>query len=242
MIAVSIVSHGHGAMVEALISRLLELPEVAQVILTLNLRESLTLPADQRLTLVKNDRPKGFGANHNAAFSLSRQPLFCCMNPDISLPDNPFPVLLATLERFPCAALVAPAVRSPRGDLEDSARHFPTLGSLLSKALGRGDGRYMITTDQGIMFPDWVAGMFMLFRRGDFSTLQGFDDRFFLYYEDVDICFRCWRQGLPVVVAQDVSVIHDARRDSHRKLSYMVLHLRSMARYFLKHRGGGGRD
>jgi GT2 family glycosyltransferase len=77
----------------------------------------------------------------------------------------------------------------------------------------------------------------MLFRSEAFADVGGFDERFFLYYEDVDICARLWNAGWKVVLQPSVSVVHDARRSSHRDLRYASLHARSMMLYFSKHLG-----
>ncbi|HNF92587.1 MAG TPA: glycosyltransferase [Accumulibacter sp.] len=236
MIAVSIVSHGHGDMVGRLIGQLLAFPEVAQIILTLNVPESVALPDDARLTVIGNAMPKGFGANHNAAFTCCTQTFFCPLNPDIEFDRNPFPVLSAALANDR-VALVAPLVRSPDGKIEDSIRHFPTPASLLMKALGGSDGRYAVSEDQADFAPEWVAGMFMLFRSRDFHDLGEFDERFFLYYEDVDICVRVWQNGMRIQACPKAGVIHDARRGSRRSLRHLCWHLGSMARFLWKHRG-----
>ncbi len=236
MIAVSIVSHGHGAMVEKLIGALLDCPEVRQIIVTHNVPELLSIDGNDRVMLIDNAAPKGFGANHNAAFSFCEQPFFCPLNPDIELPENPFPYLLKCIAQSG-AALVAPLIVSPDGSIEDSVRRFPTLRLLLSKALGGADGRYEMLAGQPDFCPEWVAGMFMLFCSEDFARLNGFDESYFLYYEDVDICVRVWQHGLRVTVCPRVRVIHDARRDSRRNLRHMRWHVASMSRYFWKHWG-----
>lgn len=223
-------------MVERLVESLLGFPEVAQILVTRNIAEPLALLSSPRITLVDNSFPKGFGANHNAAFAYCQQPFFCPLNPDIELAGNPFPELMLAMSQTG-ASLVAPLVMAPGGSVEDSVRHFPTLASLLRKAFGGADGRYFLTKGQANFHPEWVAGMFMLFRSADFRQLGGFDERFFLYYEDVDICVRTWRLGLKVAVCPQVSVVHDARRDSHRSSRHLRWHLTSMARYFLKHWG-----
>ena len=94
-----------------------------------------------------------------------------------------------------------------------------------------------MTSGQASFHPEWVAGMFMLFRSQDFARLGGFDEAFFLYYEDVDICVRAWKQGMKIVACPQVSVVHDARRDSHRSARHIRWHLASMVRYFFKHWG-----
>jgi len=217
-------------MVGRLVTRLLECPEVSRIIVTRNIPEEVEFAANDRLDVIENPTPKGFGANHNAGFRRCREPFFCVLNPDIELSENPFPVLVHCVEQRG-AAVAAPLILSPSGEVEDSARYFPTVRSLLLKAIGGPDGRYSITPGQTPIFPDWVAGMFMLFRSADFARLGGFDKQYFLYYEDVDICARSWRAGMKVVICPAVSAVHDARRQSRRNLRHLRWHLASMGRY-----------
>jgi GT2 family glycosyltransferase len=191
---------------------------------------------DARLLEIANHRPAGFAANHNAAFKHCTLPYFCSLNPDISLQNDPFLPLLAVMQETG-AAIAAPLVRNPSGQIDDSVRCFPTIRSLLSKAMGRPCDNCKIDKSHSHLHPNWVAGMFMLFRSDEFRRLQGFDERFFLYYEDVDICARAWKAGMKVVACPSVSVVHDAQRTSHHNFRYMRWHLASMARYFYKHWG-----
>jgi N-acetylglucosaminyl-diphospho-decaprenol L-rhamnosyltransferase len=223
-------------MIAPLVENLLSCPQISQLIVTHNIPVSLTLPNDARILEIDNHRPAGFAANQNAAFKHCTQPYFCSLNPDISLQNDPFPPLLAVMQETG-AAITAPLVENPSGQIDDSVRSFPTIRSLLSKAMGRPCDNYKIHRSHSHLHPDWIAGMFMLFRSDAFRSLQGFDERFFLYYEDVDICARAWKAGLKVVVCPSVSVIHDAQRTSHHNFRYMRWHLASMARYFYKHWG-----
>jgi hypothetical protein len=219
-------------MVETLVARLLEFSEVAQVLLTRNRPEMLTLPDDARLRVLDNPAPKGFGANHNVAFQRCDMPFFCVLNPDIVLSVNPFPALFGCLAETG-AVVAAPRMLAPDGAVADSARRFPTLARLVRKGI-LGDRGLHVDASQA---PDWVAGMFMLWRSEAFAALGGFDEGYFLYYEDVDICARAWKAGLRVAFCPEVSAIHDARRESHRSLRFLRWHLASMTRYFLKHGG-----
>jgi GT2 family glycosyltransferase len=121
--------------------------------------------------------------------------------------------------------VAAPLVHGSDGVLQDSARPLPTPWRILGKAVGLGSAR------DGPA-PDFVAGMFMLFRAEAFARLGGFDERYFLYYEDVDICCRARLAGLEVLQERSCSVTHDGVRASHRRLRYLRWHLRSMARFF----------
>lgn len=234
LISVSIVTHGHGQMVNRPVDSLpSRCPEVREIIVTRNIADSCP-PLDRPgVRLIDIRHPKGFGANHNNAFKHCKTPYFCVLNPDITLGENPFPPLLSALKHT-SAALAAPLVLTPNGEIEDNVRRFPTFRSLLSKLMAGDKGRYPHRPGQATLHPDWVAGMFMLFRRKAFQTVGGFDERYYLYYEDVDICTRLWHAGLRIVATAEARVIHDARRASHRNLRHLRWHLGSATRYLLK--------
>ncbi len=236
-ITVSIVSHGQSRLVAALLEDLSHCADVSKVVLTKNIPED-DIPCPEtlqsRLRVICNERPLGFATNHNQAFGYCNTSLFAVLNPDIRLEGDPLSQLALALKATG-GGVIAPVVRNPEGGLENSARYFPTLLHLLRKLLGLGDGRI---TFENIVVPqdvDWTAGMFLLFPASTFRALGGFDEDFFLYYEDVDICIRVWRSGRRVLLHPGVSVIHAAQRTSHRKLRYLKWHLTSMARYFGKY-------
>lgn len=233
MVTASIVSHGHGQMVAGLAEDLLACPEVSRIVITQNIAEHVEYPSDSRLLVRRNADPRGYGANHNAALADAKTPFLCVLNPDIRLQVNPFPALLRAFDDK-SLALIAPMIIGPDGATEDSARRFPTVFSLAAKAFGGDDGTYADTT--GVLNPDWLAGMFLLMRRDAFAKVGRFDEGFYLYYEDVDLCWKLRRAGCQIVQDRSVSVIHDARRESRRSLRFAKWHLASMARYFLKTR------
>lgn len=72
----------------------------------------------------------------------------------------------------------------------------------------------------------------MLFPRHIFERLNGFDQSYFLYYEDVDLCARMRLLGYEVVLCPDAKVIHHAHRSSHRNFRFLLWHLSSMMRFF----------
>ena len=230
------VSHGQNALANGLLRDLRQQPAGRlAVVVTLNIADPTPLDttgAAFPVEVIVNQRAKGFGANHNAAFERCRAPYFCVANPDIRLTADPFAALLRALEE-PAAAVAGPLVRKPSGEVEDSARRFPTLGSLLGKLAGmRGGPEY--PWDRGPIAVDWVAGMFMLFRSEAFRAVRGFDEGYFLYYEDVDICRRLHKAGRRALYQPGAEVIHDARRASRRDLAYLRRHLQSMLRFLTR--------
>lgn len=236
MITVSVVSHGHGEMILQLVGQLLGLPEVSAVILTFNMPESLVLPADARLRVLKNSTPQGFGANHNAAFMYCDTPYFCVLNPDIELIGNPFPKLCAQLTTRQ-AGLCAPLILGPDGAVEDGVREFITPWRILLRKLGLARGDQILEPGSPPVYPDWVAGMFMLFKADSYRKLNGFDDSYFMYCEDADICTRLWQAGERVVVCPEVQAVHHAQRASRTDLRHLRWHLASMARYLARYCG-----
>src|SRR6266849_690150 len=167
-VSISVVSHGQAELVDLLLRDLsLHSKTVIEVLLTVNVPE--TLPFDPTrfafpVRLLSNAKPRGFGANHNAAFGKCRGKHFCVMNPDIRLED-------------PQAGIVAPLIRNPAGAIEDSARHFPTPWGILKKALRTSPEIEYPVGGAEPLYPDWVAGMFMLVPSRVFADIGGFDER-----------------------------------------------------------------
>lgn len=249
MICASVVSHGQSEVASNLLDCLATVAPglISQVIFTRNIPEPGAPPprADlPGLVVIDNAERKGFGANHNAAFQLCRAPFFCVLNPDISWSADPFAALLACFsepdgalqpepsgkeqragpgDRSAPLGLVAPRVLSPNGRVENTGRLLYTVSEMISQKLApqnHGDDA------------EWLAGMFLLFRSEAYRAIGGFDEGYFLYIEDVDICSRLRLAGWRLRQCPAASVIHDARNTSHRSPRYAVWHLQGMLRYW----------
>jgi N-acetylglucosaminyl-diphospho-decaprenol L-rhamnosyltransferase len=232
---ISIVSHQQAALVSGLLADIAQYcaGEPASVVLTINTEEPMSFSERDftfPLKIIRNKRPKGFGANHNAAFRIAQRKYFCIANPDIRLLGNPLPSLLANFENNH-VGLAAPIVVNSAGEIEITARRFPTPFRILRKCWEKEVSEY--STDAGPAYPDWVAGMFMLLPARVYADVGGFDERYHLYYEDVDLCARLTLAGHKIVLDNSVRVVHDARRQSHRDPAYFKWHLASMTRFFL---------
>lgn len=234
-IALSVVSHGQAALIDNLFRDIEKTGAdkyLAEIILVQNLPETpIRAVAGIPLRVVKNLRPKGFGRNHNVAFEISASPYFCIINPDIRLKQNPFPELLKHIEAA-AGAMIAPGVVDASGELEASARKYPSPWRIARKLFGYKDPPPPMLGSQ-LQRPDWVGGMFMLFNSEVYRRLGGFDERYFMYYEDVELCARLKLNHQGPLYCSDVLVVHDARRDSHRNWRYLRWHIASMLRFFL---------
>lgn len=231
----SIVSHGQGALVDALLTDLHTLQPIPgghEILLTFNIPEDESFLARHRelpLHTMRNAEVRGFGANHNAAFARALGRIFVVLNPDLRAPQLDMGPVLAAL-REQRAGACGPRVLSAQGTLEDSARRFPSWGRLARRVLLRQRAPDYVP-DGTVQTVDWVAGMFVAFNAQAFCQVGGYDERYFMYMEDVDICRRLRHQGWPTVWQTKCSVVHDARRASHRSLQHLRWHLSSALRF-----------
>lgn len=188
----------------------------------------------------------GTATNRGAAASTSEFVLVC--NPDLEVPADAVETLADALDRDPGLALVGPLIRTPSGDRYPSARQFPSMIDAAGHAmLGifAPDNRFTrsyqrseldATGDDasgiGTVDVDWVSGACFLVRREAFEEVGGFDESFFMYLEDVDLCWRLERAGWRVGYVPAAEVTHLQGRSTDRHPYRMILeHHRSLLRF-----------
>lgn len=240
LLTLSIVSHQQARLVNDLLEDLAKFSQVNfEVIVTVNLPEEISSKWQEYhfpIRYIKNAAPRGFAENHNAAFIESEGFYFCVLNPDVRLTRDPFLDLIKDMTQENIG-LVAPCVVNVANEVQDSARKFPNFSCLIKRRLFKQRlSDYQIQHNP--IYPDWVAGMFMLFRREVFARLGGFDESYFLYCEDIDLCARLKQHGYLVLLDPNVKIIHNAQRDSHRKWKYFFWHVKSLLRYFYRYYSG----
>jgi len=235
-LCVSIISHNNGENVNQILPVLLECDEVTLIVLTINVREnvpvSIRLKEHERVRLIINDSPRSFAYNHNRAFTFSKHQFFCVINPDVIINYNPFPFLLETLD---CGigfniGVLAPHVDVGAGEFQCNARKFPTPFGLLLRFLTVRSDSEVLPVGR-IVRVDWVSGCLMLFRSEVYRRVQGLDESFGMYCEDLDICRRMSMLNLDVVVDGRCTVQHVGARKSHWHPIYFFKHVRSWVIY-----------
>lgn len=226
-VCLSVVSHGQTALLRGLLDDLVLLRPLAleRVIITCNTPELIHVPPSPHflIEVVNNPVPAGFGRNHNAAFKRCSESYFAVCNPDIRLKEDPFPMLLEALSEG--WGVSAPAVVNPRGELEDSARPLLTPLDVLMRRFGARRSEYEK--------PAWLAGMFLVFHSDLFRRLGGFDEKFFMYCEDADICARAVLDGSGIAFCPQAKVVHDARRASRRSIRPLQWHASSLLKFWV---------
>lgn len=225
-LVVSIVSHGHGALVQQLLYQLAQLSasSVARVVVTHNIPEpALREPANGwpfQLEIVCNAAPLGFGANHNRALRDAAEPFVCVLNPDVALlpSQEPFEALMqaAMAAGVGCAY---PRQLDAEGREQDYERELPTLSALWRRRVLRQPQRAV----------DWVNAACIVMPVSVWRLVGGFDDAYFMYCEDVDLCLRLRIAGLKLQKAQ-AQVLHVGQRASRKQWRHLQWHVRSLLR------------
>ena len=129
-------------------------------------------------------------------------------------------------EKLEGIGVIAPSIVNSSGAPEDAIRkNLTPLSVVFRRALGNRKPLSSPNKHEGFF---WIAGMFMMFPSEVFRAIAGFDERFFLYCEDYDICARLHLAGYKLVVDTNTRAVHDAQRDSHRSLKHLRLHLTSL--------------
>lgn len=177
-------------------------------------------------------RRSGYGAAVNAGARLAQGTHLAVLNPDIRFFADDVVARLMRSFTDPAVGLVGPALQLLDGRLQDSARRTPTpLNILLRRRIDRDNGAIRAGGDV-----DWVVGACFIVRRDVWEVVGGFDEAYFLYFDDVDLCARVRRAGFKVRFDPTVVVQHAWQGASRRSLAAPATrhHLRSALRFFAR--------
>ena len=224
-ITVSIVSHGQLPLIRPLLEQLDRWSHAAidKVVLSINIPEADAVADLTGLRFaverIENPRPKGFGANNNQAFGRCTTPWFLVLNPDIRLDSDVLTPLMS--QARPKSGLLTPRIMEPGKSAPEQHRAIITPLEILT----RRRPTYLRPTN-----PAWIPGLFMLFRTEAYARIHGFDERFFMYGEDFDICARLGLAGWRLQVAEDLQARHEAQRASHSSRRHLWWHVSSLVK------------
>lgn len=175
-----------------------------------------------RVRLIRNDQNVGFARGVNQGLAATSAPLALIMNPDCRLVAGALACLERELQLNEHCAIVGPRILNPDGSVQGSARGDPDMftglfgrntmlrrvlpGFSVSKRNVIGDDS--LGTGQASVIVDWVSGACMLARRDALDKVHGFDERYFLYWEDADLCRRLRGKAYHVRYVPAATAIH----------------------------------
>jgi GT2 family glycosyltransferase len=209
--------------------------------------EMVTSEFGDGVKLIANSENRGFGAAHNQAIKQCSGQYVLVLNPDCRILQ---PDLLRKMVDYMDAhsdiGMMGPRIVNPDGSLQFSARRFPPMfaGLFRHTVLGKlfpnnrfVKGYLMTDVDHSqIMDVDWLSGSALMVRQETFEEIGLFDERFFMYCEDVDWCKRAKDAGWRVVYYPEVELSHRIGAASDKNPIAMIKqHHRSMFLYFVKH-------
>jgi N-acetylglucosaminyl-diphospho-decaprenol L-rhamnosyltransferase len=179
---------------------------------------TLETVADLPVHSIQTGANLGFARGCNIGWAGGSSPYVLFLNPDAQLARSSLDALVATLESTPRAGVAAPRIVSETGELQWSLRRFPRLRSTYAQALFLHlVARHAAWADEVIRDRDWyeragvqewASGACLLVRRSLLEQLGGFDERFFIYCEDIDLCYRTRSAGYEVHYVPDAVAVH----------------------------------
>jgi N-acetylglucosaminyl-diphospho-decaprenol L-rhamnosyltransferase len=156
--------------------------------------------------VIDNAANVGFARANNIGIHASSGAALLLLNSDTLVSPGAIDRLLAELDADPTVAVVGPRLRNDRGEPELSyGRMIGPFSELRQKRLARGPVEALTRTRQ---YPDWVSGACLLVRRADAEAVGLFDERFFMYTEDVDFCAMIRARGRRILFAPEIEVVH----------------------------------
>ena len=172
-------------------------------------------------TLLRNTANVGFARGVNQGVGVTSAPLILIMNPDCRLMPGAIAALRAELEADDACAIAGPRILDPDGAVQGSARGDPDMLTglfgrkrVLRRLLpGLGVSRRNVLDGQVAaggpsVAVDWVSGACMLARRDALDSVRGFDERYFLYWEDADLCRRLRHRGYQIRYVPAATAVH----------------------------------
>jgi len=191
------------------------------------------------LVYIKSEGNIGFGKGHNLVIPKLDSKYHAIVNPDIVLKEDSFSVLCKFLDETD-AGMAVPRLADEQGNLLKVYRRDLTVFDMFIRMfLKKGFEKrraYHTMQDMDYSKPftvPFAQGSFLVIKTELFKELKGFDDRFFLYMEDADLCKRVNRVS-KLMYCPDTEVIHKWEQGSHKSKALFKLHVQSMIKYFCK--------
>ena len=185
---------------------------------------SAAVISDLPVDVVELPSNGGFAHGCNVGWRRGQAPYVLFLNPDARIDPDSLGALVSVLEGDAGAGIAAPRIVAPDGHLHYSLRRFPTVRSTFAQVFflhklwptaAWADEIVRDPASYGTAGPvDWASGACLLIRRGLLEQLGGWDEGFFLYCEDMDLCQRTWRSGAHVAFEPRAAAVHEGGASS----------------------------
>lgn len=258
LISILLVSHNNQKDLQLLLPSLLfALKGIhAEILLVDNCSTDSTVDFVQRafpeVVVTRNKKRLGYGANQNQNIARAKGQFILLMNPDMVVPKELFYTMISFMELHQDAGVATCKVCNKDGSCQYLNKREPAILDLfirrfiplkLQRILPSGVEKILTQRhrlyemrDTGydhVVDVPFISGSFVFARASLIKEINGFDERFFMYFEDVDLCRRVRQRGR-CLYCPDVSVIHRWERASHKSLRWSLVFALSALKYFHK--------
>ncbi len=231
-VSVVVISHNHRRVIEKCFESLYSLPDRAafEVMLIDNTggdgAGEWVAEHFPQVMVWRNTVCRGFAANANAGINTLVEGRYTLLlNPDVICLAGMLDGLVGFLDAHPEAAIAAPQLYYPDGTMQSNVRRFPAPATLAMRALhvdvvwkSHAVRRYLMYGEPAVSAQvDWVTGAVMMVRRAAITTVGLLDESYFMYWEDLDWCYRMRRAGWSVHRVAEARAIHEQRRVGVRR-------------------------
>ena len=202
--------------------------------------------------LIENGSNLRFAKANNVGIRASKGEYVLILNPDTIIHDGALDKLIRYADANPKAGAFGCRVLNPDGSYQESGRPFPSIcgdwvAALYSRPLAHLSTRFLADTYIGWKGDrertvDWQSGCCLMIRGKLLRELGGFDEQFFYYYEDVDLCRRVWLAGYPILFTPDPTITHLGGQSTKRRLplGFAIDKYITRYRYYYKYYGKRG--
>ena len=213
---------------------------------TNNLSEYIKNFANYKIEYIFNDNNGGYGWGHNRILTQinKKSKYHLILNPDISFGKGVLEALFEYMELHKDVGQIMPMVKYPNGEIQYLCKRLPKIKDLLLrrfcpiKNIVEKSNYYYEMRDTGynkIMEVSLLSGCFMFLRTNILIEVNGFDERFFMYFEDYDLCRRIGKIS-KLIFYPKVEIIHNHRKSSYKNKKMLFEHIKSGIKYFIKWR------
>ena len=202
--------------------------------------KQVALSADENVIFHENGKNLGFGKANNLILPIMDSKYLAIVNPDIKVDSDVLSELCLYLDTHDDVSMATPKILFPDGKEQILPKRKPKLSYLLGRRLPILKKRVKEYTMEDFCIKEpleveFITGCFVVIRAEVFKKLSGFDDRFFMYFEDADLTLRAKEYGKTVFLPQ-FHVIHEWERSSAKSFKYLMIHISSMFKFLWKHR------
>jgi len=194
-----------------------------------------SIKCDGKIALIQNKENVGFGKGCNLGAKNAKGKYILFLNSDTQIFDKGFLLMVDFLDKNTNVAVLGGKIENDDGSIQKSWGKFYNLFNLLIILLGFERFGFLRPNPNKIKKVDWISGACMMIKHDIFEKLTGFDERLFMYVEDMEICFRAQKLGYQTYFYPNIKLMHKSQGSSNRTFAIIYIY-KGILHYYSKHK------